>query len=87
MVQLSGITVSLRDEKASARRPAAIYSYTIYSYSPTSASQDLQKFSGIQDLHCTGPTQRDKEVRYGQARDRETKGTGVEKQLLMPTAM
>lgn len=26
----------------------------------------MQKLNGIQDLHCTGPTYRDKEIRSGQ---------------------
>lgn len=64
MVQLSDVTASPRDTKAANQQQ--FYSCAIYSYSLASPPQDTQKCRGIQDLHCTGPTYRDKEIRYGQ---------------------
>lgn len=65
MVRLSDATGSPRDKKAPVSWPAAIYSSAIYFCCLVSAAQDTQKFSGIKDLHWTGPTYRDKEIRHG----------------------
>lgn len=59
--------------KVPASWPAAIYPYAIYFYSPASAPLDMKKSSAMWDLHCTGPTYRDKDVRYGQVRNSDTK--------------
>lgn len=61
-VQLSDVTAPPRDRKADNQQQ--FYSCAIYSLA--SLTQGTQKCSGIKDFHCTGPTYRDKEIKYGQ---------------------